>query len=176
MYHGKHENVFLWSIESQRFSPLFCSVILFQNKLTSKNTKINCIQIASFKCSLRGGKMFFHPKFHVSHFMKNAFKSNNNLQDTILQIPAKSNGDGPKRYCISSAHGIVNGILCFISLLFSQTIIPQLLSNSFQQVSDPYSYKGPYIKYVERAGGGRGGGLESFCGGHEIFQAYIDGP
>ena len=30
--------------------------------------------------------------------------------------------------------------------------------------------KGPYIKYV----GGRG--PEGFCGGHEIFQAYIDGP
>ena len=29
--------------------------------------------------------------------------------------------------------------------------------------------KGLYIKYV-------GGGLEGFCRGHEIFQAYIDGP
>ena len=33
--------------------------------------------------------------------------------------------------------------------------------------------KGSYIKYV----GGRGGGWSAgFCGGHEIFKAYIDGP
>ena len=31
------------------------------------------------------------------------------------------------------------------------------------------NHKGQYIKYV-------GGGPEGFCGGHEIFQAYIDGP
>ena len=42
------------------------------------------------------------------------------------------------------------------------------LENTYEQQLLEEGLQGLYIKYV-------GGGPEGFCGGHEIFQAYIDG-